>query len=430
MAVAVRHMRVAGAVRPPGDKSITHRVLIVAGLARTRVTLSGALTAADARATARALRQLGVRVGVLREGRVVTVEGRRWRDPGATLNCGNSGTTARLLLGALAGQRVAARLTGDASLRRRPMRRITAPLRAMGAAVEEERGEGLPLRIRGGGLRPFTYHTPVASAQLKSALLLAGVSGGVPVTVSEPVRSRDHTERLFAHLGFDLRVSGTTVKLGGLGDRWPRLPPLELEIPGDPSSAAYLVGAAILAQGGELVLESVGVNPTRTGFLTVLARMGAVVEQRRVREAAGEPVADLVVRPARLRSTEVSAAEIPGLIDEVPLLAVLAARAEGVTRFRSVGELRVKESDRLGLVARNLRALGQRAEVDGEDLVVVGHAEPPRGPVDTAGDHRLTMAFAVLGTSSDAAVELSETASAGVSYPRFFQDLERVRQHG
>jgi 3-phosphoshikimate 1-carboxyvinyltransferase len=423
-------MRVAGAVRPPGDKSITHRVLIVAGLARTRVTLSGALTAADARATARALRQLGVRVGVLREGRVVTVEGRRWRDPGATLNCGNSGTTARLLLGALAGQRVAARLTGDASLRRRPMRRITAPLRAMGAAVEEERGEGLPLRIRGGGLRPFTYHTPVASAQLKSALLLAGVSGGVPVTVSEPVRSRDHTERLFAHLGFDLRVSGTTVKLGGLGDRWPRLPPLELEIPGDPSSAAYLVGAAILAQGGELVLESVGVNPTRTGFLTVLARMGAVVEQRRVREAAGEPVADLVVRPARLRSTEVSAAEIPGLIDEVPLLAVLAARAEGVTRFRSVGELRVKESDRLGLVARNLRALGQRAEVDGEDLVVVGHAEPPRGPVDTAGDHRLTMAFAVLGTSSDAAVELSETASAGVSYPRFFQDLERVRQHG
>jgi 3-phosphoshikimate 1-carboxyvinyltransferase len=250
------------------------------------------------------------------------------------------------------------------------------------------------------------------------------------VTVSEPVRSRDHTERLFAHLGFDLRVSGTTVKLGGLGDRWPRLPPLELEIPGDPSSAAYLVGAAILAQGGELVLESVGVNPTRTGFLTVLARMGAVVEQRRVREAAGEPVADLVVRPARLRSTEVSAAEIPGLIDEVPLLAVLAARAEGVTRFRSVGELRVKESDRLGLVARNLRALGQRAEVDGEDLVVVGHAEPPRGPVDTAGDHRLTMAFAVLGTSSDAAVELSETASAGVSYPRFFQDLERVRQHG
>jgi 3-phosphoshikimate 1-carboxyvinyltransferase len=423
-------MRVAGAVRPPGDKSITHRVLIVAGLARTRVTLSGALTAADARATARALRQLGVRVGVLREGRVVTVEGRRWRDPGATLNCGNSGTTARLLLGALAGQRVAARLTGDASLRRRPMRRITAPLRAMGAAVEEERGEGLPLRIRGGGLRPFTYHTPVASAQLKSALLLAGVSGDVPVTVSEPVRSRDHTERLFAHLGFDLRVSGTTVKLGGLGDRWPRLPPLELEIPGDPSSAAYLVGAAILAQGGELVLESVGVNPTRTGFLTVLARMGAVVEQRRVREAAGEPVADLVVRPARLRSTEVSAAEIPGLIDEVPLLAVLAARAEGVTRFRSVGELRVKESDRLGLVARNLRALGQRAEVDGEDLVVVGHAEPPRGPVDTAGDHRLTMAFAVLGTSSDAAVELSETASAGVSYPRFFQDLERVRQHG
>jgi 3-phosphoshikimate 1-carboxyvinyltransferase len=415
-------------VRPPGDKSITHRVLIVAALARGRVTLSGALAAGDTWATARALRRLGVGVTPVREGRAVTVTGRRWHTPSGTLHCGNSGTTARLLLGALAGQRVAARLSGDASLRRRPMRRVSEPLRAMGAAIEEERGDGLPLTIRGGRLRPFTYHTPVASAQLKTALLLAGVSGGVPVTVSEPARSRDHTERLFAHLGFDLHVSGPTVALRGTGPGWPRLPPMTLEVPGDASSAAYLVGAATLAEGGELVVKSVGVNPTRTGFLAVLARMGAAVERRRVREAAGEPVADLVVRPARLRGTEVAAGEIPGLIDEVPLLAVLAARAEGITRFRSVGELRVKESDRLGLIARNLRALGQRAEVDGEDLVVEGAPRPPRGAVETAGDHRLAMAFAVLGTVTGARVELSETASAGVSYPRFFRDLEGVRQ--
>jgi len=298
----------------------------------------------------------------------------------------------------------------------------------MGAAVEEEAGEGLPLRISGGQLRPFSYHTPLASAQLKSAILFAGVSGGVPVTVSEPVRSRDHTERMFRHLGFDLRVRGTTVVLEGTGAGWPRLPDFELDVPGDASSAAYLVGAALLADGGELLLERVGVNPTRVGFLEVIRRMGGRVEQAGRRDVSGEPVADLVVRPGALTATDVGADEIPSLIDEVPLLAVLAARAEGETRFRSVGELRVKESDRLGLIAGNLRAVGVDAAVDGDDLVVVGGDAPPRGAVETARDHRLTMAFAVLGSVAGAEVRLSETASAGVSYPGFWDDLERMRQ--
>lgn len=423
-------MNVTGSVRPPGDKSVTHRALIVGALARTRFEFDGVLAAADTRATAAALRRLGVSVSPLRANARVTVEGRPWRTPDAPLHCGNSGTTARLLLGALAGQPVRARLTGDRSLRRRPMRRVTVPLRAMGATIIEERGDGLPLRIDGGKLRGLTYHTPVASAQVKTALLLAGLSGGVALSVSEPTRSRDHTERLFEHLGLRIRASGTTTHFEGASGTWPALPPCRLAIPGDASSAAFLVAAGVLAQGGELRLEGVGVNPTRTGYLEVLARMGIVVQRLETRLAGAEPVADLLVRPGTVRPVRIAAEEIPGLIDEIPVLAVLASRCEGESRFRSVGELRVKESDRLGLLERNLRAVGAEAEVQGDDLVVRGGDRPPRGRVDTAGDHRLAMAFAVLGTLPGAAVELSETRSPEISYPGFFDDLERIRAHG
>lgn len=416
-------MIVGGTVRPPGDKSITHRALIVAGLSRTTVELRNVLTAGDAKSTARALRQLGVEVGPMQRGKPVLVHGRAWRPPAAPLNCGNSGTTARLLLGALAGHHFEARLTGDASLRRRPMRRVTDPLRAMGAQVTEEMGDCLPLSIRGGTLSPLRYQSPVASAQVKTALLLAGLVAAVPVTVIEPVRSRDHTERMFRHLGIDLAIDGTEVCLMDAGD-WPLTEPFELEIPGDASSSAFLVGAAVLAQGGELRVERMGVNPTRTGFLTVLRRMGARIRIENESAVNGEPVADVVVGPADLVGTEVCAEEIPGLIDEIPLLAALASRAEGETAIRSVGELRVKESDRLGLIARNLEAIGATAHVEGEDLIVVGTDAPFRGRVETARDHRLTMAFAVLGTHPAVSLRLSETASAAISYPGFFQDLQ------
>ena len=422
-------MRVAGEVTPPGDKSVTHRALILAGLSRSRATLVGALTAVDARATARALRQMGVRVSPMGRGRRVHMEGRAWRTPARSLHCGNAGTTARLLMGAIAGQPVAARITGDASLRRRPMRRVSVPLRAMGATVEEEVGDGLPLTIRGANLRDYRYHTPVASAQIKAALLFAGVSGGVTVSVSEPARSRDHSERLLEYLGFDIRTHGTTVDLRGPPDSWPALPDVELEIPGDLSSAAFLVGAATLAQEGELVVRGVGVNPTRTGFLDALARMGGNVAQVDERTACGEPVADLVVRPAGLTRVTVEAEEIPSLIDEIPMLAVLASRADGVSRFRSVGELRVKESDRLGLIAHNLRAIGVESEVEGDDLLVQGSDRPARGRVETAGDHRLAMAFSVLGMTDRAQVHLTETGSAAVSYPGFFSDLAHIATH-
>lgn len=415
-------MKVRGVVRPPGDKSISHRALMLAALTRGDSALSGLLTGDDVKSSARVLRQLGVDVSTIREGATVHVRGKRLTPHAARLHCGNSGTTARLVLGILAGQRFAATLTGDASLRRRPMRRVTEPLRAMGAEITA-RGDGLPLAIRGGKLRGLTYTSPVASAQVKSAILLAGLTGGVPVTIREPYRSRDHTERLFAHLGLGIHERDGAI---AFEPSHADIPSFQLTVPGDVSSAAFLVAAAVLAEGGELLLENVGTNPTRTGFLVVLARMGARVERVNLRDAGGEPAADLIVRPASLRATAVPAGEIPALVDEVPVLAALASRARGATTFREVGELRVKESNRLELIAANLRAVGARAEARGNDLHVEGSEAPPRGRVDTAGDHRLAMAFAVLGTVPGAAVRLSEKRSVAISYPAFFADLRRI----
>lgn len=416
--------RIGGVVRPPGDKSISHRVLMLAALARGRSELKGLLTGADVKSSARVLRQLGADISTIRDS-LVKVSGARLTAPGVHLNCGNSGTTARLMLGILAGQHFEATLTGDASLRRRPMRRVTEPLKQMGADIKE-RGDSLPLTIRGGTLHGLTYTSPVASAQVKSAILLAGLTGRVPVTIREPYRSRDHTERLFAYLGLSIHErDGAIVFEPPI--RSSANPPIALSVPGDPSSAAFLVAAAILAGSGELTIENVGVNPTRTGFIVVLERMGAHVERVNLRDEGGEPVADLLVRPAELRGTEVTAAAIPTLVDEVPVLAVLASRAKGETVFREVGELRVKESNRLELIAANLRAVGVQAEARDNDLHVEGTDKPPRGKVDTAKDHRLAMAFAVLGTVKGAAVKLSEKTSVAISYPGFFVDLKRIR---
>ena len=415
-------MRVSGTVRVPGDKSISHRALLLAALARGTSACTGLLTGEDVRHTAGMLRALGVTVAPLRSGSVVTVRGARFRSPRATIDCGNSGTTARLGLGVIAGHPIRARLTGDASLRRRPMRRVVDPLRSMGATIQDS-ADHLPVTVQGGRLRGISYDSPVASAQVKSAILFAALASRVAVTVREPWTSRDHTERLFVHLGLDLRVAG-----GGISYRPSAgaVPAFELAIPGDFSSAAFLIGAGVLAEGGELLIEGVGVNPTRTGFLVALERMGAHVERLNLGADGAEPVADLLVRPAALMGTEVPAAEVPALIDEIPLLAVLASRARGETVFRDVGELRLKESDRLELVAANLRSVGVAAEARGNDLFVIGTDRPPRGRVETARDHRLVMAFAVLGTVPGAAVRLSERRSVAISYPGFFRTLRTI----
>lgn len=427
-------MKVDGLLRPPGDKSITHRALMLAALAPGESRLSGVLAAADTRSTGRVLRRLGARVGPIRDGALVRVSGGRWRAPEDDLPCGNSGTTARLMLGLLAGHSFAARLTGDASLRRRPMRRVTEPLRTMGAEITEERPDGtLPLTIRGGGLTPLHYALPVASAQIKTALLFAGMVAGVEVVLTEPVRSRDHTERLLAWLGYPVTVRERRVRLAGFPLDVSARPALELAVPGDPSSGAFHAVAAVLAEAGQVVVAGMGTNPTRTGFLRVLERMGARLELDNARVEGEEPVADLVAGASPLRATTVRADEVPTLIDEVPILAVAAARAEGETVFEGVGELRVKESDRLTCIARNLRAVGVEAaaETGGNGaearLRVVGTDRAPKGRVETGGDHRIAMAFAVLATVPGAEVELSERRSVAVSYPAFFDDLAGIR---
>ena len=420
-------MIVGGTVRVPGDKSLTHRALLLGALAPGTSHVGGALTSLDARSSARVLRQLGADVSPLRPEAVVTISGRRrFRRPSARLDCGNSGTTTRLLLGLLAAHRFPATLTGDASLRRRPMRRVTVPLGLMGARFTELAGrDGLPLEVRGGPLSPLRYEMPVSSAQIKSALLLAGVAGNVEVALREPHgRSRDHTERLLRAFGYRVEDRDGWIEFAPTG----RLEPFAMQMPGDPSSAAFLVGAAVLAEGGELRIAGVGLNPTRTGFLDVLGRMGARPRVENVELCYGEPVGDLVVGPAALAGTEVGAGEIPGLIDEIPMLAALASRAAGTTIFRQVGELRVKESDRLGLIAANLRAVGARAEVVGDDLRVDGVSPVPRGRVRTAGDHRLAMAFAVLGTLAGARVAVDDMACAAVSFPGFPATLRSIRR--
>lgn len=418
-------MIVRGEVQVPGDKSITHRALLLAALARGTSRVRGALTSLDARSTAHVLRELGVEVSPLADGRVVTIRGReRFRRPQATLHCGNSGTSARLLLGALASHPFPATLTGDASLRRRPMRRVTDPLERMGARFTHQAQDGLPLTVHGGALTALRWELPASSAQLKGALFLAGVTGGVAVLVREPAgRSRDHTERMLRHFGYAVADDGDWIRFEPTG----RLEPTEWLVPGDPSSAAFLVGVALLAEGGELRVRGVGLNPTRTGFLRVLTRMGAAVSVDGLHDQGGEPVGDVVVSPSPLRATEVAPAEVPGLIDEIPLLSVLASRAEGTTIFHEVGELRVKESDRLALLAANLRAVGARAEAHGNSLWVEGGSRPPAGRVTTAGDHRLAMAFAVLGTVRGARVRVDDPACVAVSYPGFHDTMRALR---
>lgn len=420
-------------LRVPGDKSISHRALLLAALAGGESRIRGILTGEDPRATASILRELGVRVPPLvadRELRITGVGVRGMRTPRRILDCANSGTTARLMLGVLAGQALEATLTGDESLRRRPMRRVTDPLSRMGARFEPLSAPGrLPLRVTAGPLCSLDYRLPVASAQLKSALLLAGVTGGVPVELVEPGLSRDHTERMLAAAGCALASSREGVaNRVHLTASPSALDPVDLVVPGDFSSAAFPIALALLGGAGEgIVLRGVGLNPTRTGLLPVLDRMNARIEvhERSVPER-GEPTGDLVIHPSDLTGTEVRPGEIPGLIDEVPVLAVLAARARGTTRITGAEELRVKESDRLGALAANLTSLGVEVEELPDGLVIEGTGRPLSGAVEARGDHRIAMAFGVLGALAGNAITVDAPAAVDVSYPGFWEMLERV----
>lgn len=421
--------RVGGRWRVPSDKSITHRALLLAAAVRGRWRIAAPLRAADTESTAAALRCLGSPVPPL--GPVMAWDSPGWggwRSPAAPVDCGNSGTTARLLLGVLAGlSGREAVLTGDASLSQRPMRRVVDPLRAAGARIEELGApDRLPLRVHGTALAPLRWATPLASAQVKSALLLAGLAAGVPVEIEQPAGARDHTERLLSAAG--ARITVTELPTGNvrvaLAPDGP-LHPLDGAVPGDLSSAMFLVVRALLAEVGEVVLEEVGVNPTRTAALELLRSIGAnlaVVEERQ--GFGGEPMADLVVRPSALGPIRVAPEAVPGMIDELPALVALGVRVPGEHEIRGAAELRVKESDRLAALATNLRALGVEVEELPDGLRWRGTTRPLVGHVRTFGDHRIAMAFGVLADLPGNDLRLDDPAVVGISFPTFWEVLD------
>jgi 3-phosphoshikimate 1-carboxyvinyltransferase len=425
-----------GTVRVPGDKSISHRGVLFAAMTSGSCQISGALDSADVRSTIGAVAALGAVVEVRRSRPGVldvTVTG--WgrggprADPGAPIDCGNSGTTARLLMGVLAGHPVDITLTGDASLTRRPMRRVTEPLTKMGASISTGEGGTLPVTVHGGQLRGIDYELPVASAQMKSAVLLAGLAAQGRTTVREPAPSRDHTERLLPAFGVGVGrdIEENACWVDGPAD----LSPSDVSVPGDPSSAAFLVGAGVIVAGSELHMPDVALNPTRIGFLRVLEAMGADVSIRPERSSGAEPCGELLVRGGRdLTGVIVPASEAPSLIDEVPLLAVVAACAHGTTRFEGVGELRVKESDRLAAVAEGLTAMGATVR-SGEDwLEVDGPAALHAATLSSLGDHRLAMAWAVGALVADGPVVIDGWDAIDVSYPTFGDELGRLLARG
>ena len=416
---------VRGDLAVPGDKSISHRALLVAAIADGESDIDGFGASKDTLSTVAAMQALGADVSV--EGERVRVAGvglRGLREPAAPLDCGNAGTLMRLLPGILAGQEGRFELTGDESLSGRPMERVAEPLRSMGARVETTDGHA-PLLVEGGALASVRWELPVASAQVKSCVLLAGLyAGDGPTTTVEPFASRDHTERMLEAAGVRMRRKAREAAV------WPveRLRPLSLEIPGDFSSAAPFVLAATLLAGSELRLHGVGTNPTRTGFVAVLERMGARIAVFNRRKAGGEPVADLEVHSAELTATEIAPEEVPALLDELPLFALAAALARGESVVRGAAELRVKESDRLETVKDALRPLGVRIEIRHDGLRVRGVPSRPKGGgvVDAAGDHRIAMLGAVAGLVSREGVDLRGAESAAVSFPDFFAMLDSL----
>lgn len=422
-------------VRVPGDKSISHRAALIAPLASSGSVVRGLSGGADVRASIGAMRQLGASMECVEEEGGLTIQcagGGLNAASAVRLDCGNSGTTARLLAGILAGSGTAAVLDGDPSLRGRPMRRVIYPLQAMGARIEYEgEPERLPVRLRGratGALRTLRHRGRVASAQVKSAVLLAGVLARVRVEISEPALSRDHTERMLDAMGVPLafdpeRVGAGAVSFDPAG--WDgALKGLATTVPGDPSSAAFLIGASLL--GGRAVrVEDVAANPGRTGFLSVLDEMGAGVERDPAPSEAGEPRETWTVRPPDgLRAFSIGGDTIPLVIDEIPLLAVLAARARGLSEIRDAAELRVKESDRLAVLARTLEKLGVVVEERPDGLTIQGRTGRLSGAVETRGDHRIAMAFGVLDAVGDADLRIDDRACAAVSFPGFWEALE------
>jgi len=419
-----------GTARVPGDKSISHRALILSALAVGRSRIEGLSRGEDVAATAAAMRAMGAAIETDEDGGV-DVDGvgvGALLQPQAALDMGNSGTSARLLMGLVATHPIQATFVGDASLSRRPMERVAGPLRRTGAEFLASPGGTLPLTVRGlAPAAPLTTRLEVASAQVKSALLLAGLNSPGVTRVIEPVATRDHSERMLKLFGADLRVAGEEIALRGEAE----LSPQQLVIPGDPSAAAFLAVAASIVPGSDLRIEAVGINPHRIGLYTVLREMGAELAFENERELCGEPVADLRVRHAALRGVDVPPELAPAMIDEYPIFFIAAAFAQGRSTATGLGELRVKESDRLSAMAQGLAAIGARAEESADGLVIHGSGGAPLAggaTVATRLDHRIAMSFAIAGLHCRAPVTLDDFAPVATSFPGFADLLRSLSQ--
>jgi 3-phosphoshikimate 1-carboxyvinyltransferase len=423
---APRDMRVQGTIRVPGDKSISHRYAMLAALADGVSRIEGYLPGADCLATLACLEALGVAIDRTRTGDDLTVVihgrgARGLRAPAAALDAANSGTSMRLLAGMLAAHPFRSILVGDASLSRRPMRRVIEPLTRMGASIGSDEGHA-PLTIDGGRLHGITHEPDVPSAQVKSAVLLAGLQADGRTVVREPAPTRDHTERAFEAFGVTLEREGTAVAI--LGGQ--HLTPTNARVPGDISSAVFWLALAAGTRGSSLTIQGVGLNPTRTAVLDILRRFGAHVETAGVIRTAGEPCGSIAVEHAGIRSVEIAPQEVPGIIDEIPALAALAAMGDGVEfTVRGARELRVKETDRIAVLGRGFRGLGLTVE-EYDDGFTLGGGPPGGGTADAEGDHRLAMAFAIAATRARAPVLITGADAVGVSYPAFFEELHRL----
>lgn len=418
-------LSIQGSVTVPGDKSISHRSIMLGALARGTTTITNFLRGEDNFSTMRAFRSMGVPIDD--DGTIVRVHGvglHGLQEPGDLLDCGNSGTTIRLMTGLLAGQQFFSVLTGDQYLRKRPMKRVSDPLRQMGAQIAGRAGGTLaPLAITGRRLSGITYESKIASAQVKSALMFAGLYADGETRVTEPSRSRDHSERMFRFFGADTTVDTTSVQVRSGRE----LQGQELVIPSDISSAAFFMVAALLVPGSELLIQNVGVNPTRTGVLDILQAMGGDIVLLNQREVSGEPVADLQVRSSRLKGIEIGGDLVPRAIDEFPAICVAAALAEGTTVIRDARELRVKETDRIAAMATNLRSIGSGLIEETDDgMTIQGIEQLKGGMVASFGDHRIAMSLAVAALSCSSEVTIDDVSCVATSFPGFFNLISRV----
>jgi len=435
-----RAKKLKGSIVPPPDKSISHRAVMFASLANGKSIVKNFLRAEDTISTLNAFRKLGVKIEDKGKKIIIVGQGLHGlKEPADIINCGNSGTTTRLLSGILAGNSFFSVLTGDDSLKQRPMARVINPLKEMGAEISARSGDKyLPIAIKGKGLRAINYNMPVASAQVKSCLILAGLYAEGETTITEPIKSRDHTERMLKAMGAEIEVEGLTIKVGSrspsatrrggkseVGSR--KLNPADIEVPSDFSSAAFFIIAALIVPDSEILIKNVGINPTRTGLLDVLKQMGAEIELKNVRKVSGEPVADIRCKSAaNLKAIDISKEQIPALIDEFPILCLAATRADGTTTIRGAEELRVKESDRIKAMAEGLRKMGVEVKEFNDGLSIKGNAKLKGAVIESYKDHRIAMAFSIASLIASGKTTITGTSAVNISFPGFFEILKKI----